>query len=97
MKKFSIRIKQEALDDLEIIFEFARTQYSLEVAVNQDEHLIAKIHSLEYFPLRNRTRGDLDGNEIYQLNAGSYRIFYIVIDYFVVVQRVVHMKQDFEY
>jgi len=95
MDKYIVKIKQEALDDLELIFEYMLSEYSLEAAQNQDLRFTTKIRALEYLPFRNRPRGELDGNMVHRLNVDKYRVFYIVANKYVIVQRVVDMKQNF--
>ncbi|MGN1412618.1 MAG: type II toxin-antitoxin system RelE/ParE family toxin [Anaerovoracaceae bacterium] len=99
MKKYIVEITEEALSDMEAIYDhIAYVLLSPENAMGQYNRIADKILSLEYLPERNRVMDTELGHskELRMLLVDNYSVFYLIKQDSVVVTDVLYSASDIE-
>ena len=99
MEQYSVRITDEALEDMECIFRYISD--SLQSPINarrQYDRIAAAILSLEYLPERIRLMDEDPWHSLgmRRLNVDNYSVFYVIRDNTVFVADVLYGASDIE-
>lgn len=99
MKKYDVEITQEALRDMEAIYEYIASKlYAPMAAARQYDRLAEAILSLEFFPKRcaiMRSRQEYL-KSIRRMVVGKYSVFYVISGDSVIVISVLYSASDIE-
>lgn len=99
MKRYAVHITDEALSDMEQIYNhIANVLLSPENALGQYNRIADAILKLDTFPLRFRTVESESGcsNELRRMLVDNYSVFYTVQEDSVVVTKVLYSASDIE-
>jgi len=79
------------------IVEFIEQRDGLTVAQKQIEDIRQAVEKLEYFPDRGNPLETKSGKAARYIIVDSYKVFYVVYNEHVSLQRVIHMRRNFKF
>lgn len=97
--RFEVELTQGAEDDLEAIYDYLTENRSVEDAASLLEAFLAKISTLERFPLRGSVPKELEAlgmREFRQLLLHPYRLIYRVVGTKVFILLIADGRRDMQ-
>ena len=91
----TLKLRDEALADLEAIGEYGVAQFGLAAAEAYLRTIDAVVERLRQFPLSGRIREEL-ASDVRSASAGQHYIFYRYAEDHVSVVRILHKSRDAE-
>ncbi|MBQ7841501.1 MAG: type II toxin-antitoxin system RelE/ParE family toxin [Lachnospiraceae bacterium] len=97
MKRFKVEITEEALNDMEDIYDYIAVDLqSPENAIGQYDRIANAILSLDVFPEKFRVFMEKEDSEIRRMVVDHYSVFYVILDEKVVVTNVLYSAVNLE-